>query len=102
LPHDHDGANAPYVIRAGVLRLGVLQQREQKPVGAERAIDALDRNGSVDRQRLKSERERDGSSQRKNRKLGRERCGGVGHQRKELIQEWTADVTTSVTAALTI
>ena len=74
LADDADGADAAQVVRVRVVGLALLQQQEHEAVVAQRAVDRLDRDRPVDRQRLQCQRKRDGAAKREDGKLGR-KCG---------------------------
>ena len=61
-------------------RLRVLEQEQDQPIRAERAIDAFDRDGAVHRERLQRERKGDGAAEWKDRKFGwKSRLRRFGH-----------------------
>ena len=55
----------------GIVLVVDLQREKNQPVAAERAIDGVDRQRPVDRQRLERQRKDDSLSKREDRKLAR-------------------------------
>src|SRR5262249_20070029 len=79
LADDAHRPDAPQVLRPRIVRVAFLQQHEQQSVAGERAIDGLDRNGSVDRERLQGQRKRYRAPEREDGKLGWKRGRWFGH-----------------------
>jgi len=78
LTNDADGANAPQICRLRVVDIVLLKEHQDHPVGCERAVDALDRHGAIDRQRCKRQRKRHGLANRKDRELTGKRRRRLG------------------------
>jgi hypothetical protein len=71
LPDDTDGPDMLQVVGLRFVRLPFLQHEQDHAVGTKRAVDRVDRDGAVDRQRLERQRENDRLPQRQHGKLGR-------------------------------
>jgi hypothetical protein len=92
LPHDADRANTVQIFRRRVVGIRALENQQYETVGAQGPVDRLDRDGTINGQRLQRQRKSDGASKGKDRKLGRKRrrrrrfghfgdCGRVGTRR---------------------